>query len=146
MEDANCSICNNTVKIDGRITKKEKGECLCYECISNMCEYRGKTYNVSTHTACHCNTLRPPIKKLLPSGKEVCICYSHWKHYFNKRCVRCKVRNNRVKVCIDGLPYCNECKIDEREYCKTVSSIIINKCNLNNDVTDEIMNKIMEVN
>ena len=144
MDVSYCNICKNIIKVDGRIKKKEQKQCVCYECMSNMCECRGKTYNVSTHTASHCNTLRPPIKRLLPNGKEVCICYSHWNHYFNKRCVKCKKVNN-VKVCIDGLPYCNECKIDEKEYCKTVSSIIVNNCKLNNDVTDEIMNKVIQV-
>lgn len=141
MEESYCNICSNRVKVDARLTKKEQTQCVCYDCMSNMCEYRGKSYNVSTHTANHCNTLRPPMKKLLPNGKEVCICYSHWKHYFNKICITCCKRN--TTVCMDGLPYCNTCKIDEKEYCRTVSSII--EGHLNNDITYEIMNKLVEV-
>ena len=141
MNKGACKICNKEIKIDKRLEKEAREECLCIECMSKECYCAGETYNVSTHTARHCNTIRPPIRKMLPNGETVCICYSHWKHYYTKRCIKCKSRNGcQVKVRIDGLPYCERCKIDDTEHCKTVSNIL-NKY-IVNDVSQEIVKRI----
>lgn len=122
MEFTKCKICNSIIKVDSKISNKEKKECLCIECLKSQCIFKGRNYNVSTHTACHCNSIRPPVYRLI-GNKEVCICYSHWKNMFCKECIVCSTRRN-VKVYIDGMPYCEQCKIDEDKHCRDVMNML----------------------
>ena len=139
MQTTNCKICSCNVQVDARLSKCEKNECICSECLKSQCVFKGKSYNVNTHTASHCNSIRPPIYRYI-GNKEICICYSHWNKYFKKQCVKCKTQRN-VKECIDGMPYCENCKIDETKHCRYISNMLEDY--VNRDVIQEIIKKIV---
>lgn len=122
MDVSYCIVCNSSIKIDKTQEIYKKKQCYCVDCITSSCVYKGVSYNVSTHTACHCNSIRAPIKKII-NGKEITLCYSHWKHIFLKKCILCGDKH-KVKLCKDGLPYCKSCELDEETYNNKVKNIL----------------------